>query len=404
MQRFQRLSIAAVVVTAIFGLIYMHILVPYLLNEEYVVANYLESPCNAEDQLLGEDTRHQKQTKILICGRSFDIAMDHMFPSIPSRSKNTNHVVVIGHDNFHHVQTNNHINAILHAMDYAYAKNGTLALSRKGWAADVLLLFFRGETTVDMREWEEQIERHLDIKFLDDHDVEEAKVMGLRVSEHKTGDDMYYYESNQNASTIMSRRLPVLRYLWSHPTTKGNIDRKGNMCSAISSSLPNNYVVIHSRWMKRNGCLNRLGSLAHRIKDKKGIRIDRKSPCLLEPTYIEHILLSSNALNYPIFVISDGLNPDIVSNLQRHPTFGANVIQVEKNASWVGGDMMLGVLSSIFIGTPISTLSGNIARARIALGFDPKTNYLFPIKDSEDFACTDGQCLYDVQFLNHYVG
>ena len=73
------------------------------------------------------------------------------------------------------------------------------------------------------------------------------------------------------------------------------------------------------------------------------------------------------------------------------------------------GDMMLGVLSSVFIGTPISTLSGNIARARVALGSDPKTNYMFPRKrkhkgDDWDFVCEGGECLYDSRFLHHYVG
>lgn len=406
MTRFQRLS-ATVVAGTIFVLIRLSSLESSLWNGGHDVNNPLQSARHDENQTsekLEKDTSHQNKTRTSICGRSIGITMDYELSSSPSRSIHPNHFVVIGHDNFHHVQTNNHINAILHAMDFAYDKNCTLALLRKGWATGVLHLFFRGEKTVGMREWEEQIERHLNIKFLDDHDVQEAEMTGLQSMEYKTGNDMYYYATNQSISTIIERRLPVLRYLWSHPTTKGYFERTGNMCSAISSSLPRHFVVIHSRWMKRNGCLNRLGSLAHRIRNKTSIRIDQKAPCLLQPTYIEHILRSSNALDYPVFVISDGLNSDIVNHLQRHPIFGDNVMQVEGSASWVGGDMMLGVLSSVFIGTPISTLSGNIARARIALGFDPKTNYLFPVKDSEEFACTDGQCLNDAQFMNHYVG
>ena len=46
---------------------------------------------------------------------------------------------------------------------------------------------------------------------------------------------------------------------------------------------------------------------------------------------------------------------------------------------WGLGDMMLGALSNVFIGTPSSTMSINIARSRAAFGFDGKTNYLFPL-------------------------
>ena len=143
-------------------------------------------------------------------------------------------------------------------------------------------------------------------------------------------------------------------------------------------------------------------------------------------------------------MITDGKNPNIIKTLKEHPSL--NVRTVPEDLSWVGGkyiacpllrvvdfsnmctiqnfkllltslvyvfmsqgDMMLGVLSSVFIGTPISTLSGNIARARVALGFDPKSNYMFPKKrhsgkEGWDFACESAECLYDTRFLSHYVG
>jgi hypothetical protein len=69
--------------------------------------------------------------------------------------------------------------------------------------------------------------------------------------------------------------------------------------------------------------------------------------------------------------------------------------------------MMLAILADVFIGTPVSTMSGNIARARVALGFDPSTNYMFPKKKKDgerwEFFC-DESCLYDVRILSHYVG
>ena len=401
MKHTQRLS-AIVLAIAVFTLIHLLILKSYHENEIRAVNGRLYSaPIVAPIASEQENNDVHSQTTSSVCGRRISIVTHDVLPL------SSDHLVVIGHDIFHHVQTNNHINAILHAMDFAYDNNATLTVSRTGWAMDVLRLFFGGEDTADRLDWEKQIKRHLNLNFLENHGVK-AEETNFQIVEHKTGDEMYYYHTNQSISTIIERRVPVLRYLWSHPTTNIALDAAAggsrDMCSAILPSLPSKYVVLHSRWMKKDGCLNRLGSLAHRIKNNTGTNIDRKSPCLLHPTYIERILRSSNALDYPIYVISDGLNPDIVHQLQRHPIFGDNVMQVEQNVSWVGGDMMLGVFSSIFIGTPISTLSGNIARARMALGFDPRTNYLFPIKDKDAFACTDGKCLYDVQYLNHYVG
>lgn len=401
MKRTQRLS-AIVLAIAVFSLIHLRILKPYLENEIRAVNGRLYSaPIVAPNASEQEDNDFHSQATSSVCGRRINIATNNVLPL------SSDHLVVIGQDIFHHVQTNNHINAILHAMDFAYDNNFTLTVSRTGWAMDVLRLFFGGQDNVDRMDWEKQITRHLNVNFLDNHGVK-AEETNFQIVEHKTGDEMYYYHTNQSISTIIERRVPVLRYLWSHPTTNIALDAatggSRDMCSAILPSLPSKYVVLHSRWMKKDGCMNRLGSLAHRIKNNTGINIDRKAPCLLQPTYVERILRSSNALDYPIFVISDGLNPDIVHQLHRHPIFGDNVMQVKQNVSWVGADMMLGVFSSIFIGTPISTLSGNIARARMALGFDPRTNYLFPVKDKDTFACTDGKCLYDVQYLNHYVG
>jgi hypothetical protein len=71
--------------------------------------------------------------------------------------------------------------------------------------------------------------------------------------------------------------------------------------------------------------------------------------------------------------------------------------------------MMLAVLADVFVGSPISTLAGNVARARVALGFNASTNYLFPKKkkndnaDSWEFFCDD-RCLYDSSIMKSYVG
>ncbi len=331
-------------------------------------------------------------------------------------------LVVIGHDKMNHVQTNNKLNAILHAMDYAQDINADLALIRNGWPTKTLKLLFghdyQGKNDIhSSSSWEQSIERNLHLRFVDidklDETMHNEDYSDIR---YNNSDDMYYYHTNSSLEVIKQRRQPILEYLWSHPTIREN-SSKNDMCNVVNtverkldSVNITQYSVVHSRWMKKNGCLNRMGAFAQRMRDMTGISIDRKAPCLLEPSYIESIVKKCGLLGKPIYVITDGLNPEIVQNLQADPRIGQNVRTVPENISWVGGDMMLGVLSDCFIGTPISTLSGNIARARLALGQDPGTNYLFPQKRQNDdeefeFSCqSSADCLYDVRVLSHYVG
>ena len=350
---------------------------------------------NTTSQLL--ETSH-----VSICGRKVNF-IDSNIPHLGYYG--TKKIVVIGHDNMHHVQTNNHINTILHAMDYALDHDATLAITRSGWAKDVLKTLFGG-THESEDEWERDIARHLNIQFLNQDSTTTISTDPSHDSiSYMSGNDMYYYHSSSNISIISERRIPVLQYLWTHVTEgRGN----DNMCSAISDSLPEQYVVIHSRWMKHDGCLKRLGSLTQRVKSETGIKIDRRAPCMLDPSYIESILRSSNHSGTPIFIISDGKNPNSTNILKNHPIL--DVREVPGDLDYVGADMVLGVLASVFIGTPISTLSGNIARARVALGSNPNTNFMFPLKlnensDDWEFVCRDDRsCLYDTRFLSHYVG
>mmetsp|Transcript_25267 Transcript_25267/g.31133 ORF Transcript_25267/g.31133 Transcript_25267/m.31133 type:complete len:461 (+) Transcript_25267:139-1521(+) len=346
-------------------------------------------------------------------------------------------VVVIGFDSMSHVQTNNHINAILHAMDYAADIQAKLVLFRKGWPTKALKLLFKhkyGNNYDDMTVWEKSIEKYLNVDIVQDA-VEINELYPDIETFYNNSDDMYYYHTNATIDTIKKRRQPILEYLWTHPTRNPQMNNQHvgkDMCAVVEyasaaslhtrSSIidtstpapkPAPYTVVHSRWMKNNGCLNRMGGLAQRIqKHKPEWKLDRKAPCLLQPDYIKSIVTKCGTLGKPIYIITDGLNPQITQDLQSHPGIGQDVQIIPEDVSWVGGDMMLGVLSDCFIGNPVSTLSGNIARARVALGKDSSTNFLFPFTESKrksdtdlQFFCQDSpDCLYDEGVLHHYVG
>jgi hypothetical protein len=155
--------------------------------------------------------------------------------------------------------------------------------------------------------------------------------------------------------------------------------------------------------MKKNdpNCLVRIKTVAERLWESRKFRLDQKAPCELPASYIRSILLQNNLLyndtnettaknanglklqlsSSPIYVISDGFNPSIIEKLKTDPVIGHRILEVPNanETRWVLGDMMLGALSNVFIGTPTSTMSINIARSRAAFGFDGKTSYLFPL-------------------------
>lgn len=303
--------------------------------------------------------------------------------------------VILGQDEMHHVQTNNHINAFLHAIDFALDHQRLVVIVEHSWVFRSLAQLFEIN-----QDW---------LDFFGISTISKSDIGDLNRSDtiFKTGDEMYFYHSLSSKETLVSRRMKMLKYLWSHPSVP--------LCSMLHDlRIPtSNYIVIHNRWMPNNGCLNRLGSFAYKLQNQTGIRIDRRAPCLLEPSYIKNILRINEFMDkiHLIYVIGDGWNPNIVTNLQKDKDIGDRVRTIPDHQSSVGSDMMLAVLSSIFIGTPISTLSGNVARARISLGFHPDTNYLFPKKRDEshhddewDFICQSMECLLDSSIMQGYVG
>jgi len=345
-----------------------------------------------------------------ICDRRipFSESIPNVIGSLPMKNK----IIVIGHDTMNQVQTNNHINAIFHAVDYSNDIGAYLVIFRNSWAERSLMTLF-GESSliVSLELW--GIFLIQDMSELVYRFPHERYQVFLNKSF-----DMYYYHTSAPLHLKQERRHTILRYLWSHPSRgKNGSQTFRDMCSVAQTVLnPNeSYMVIHSRWMTNNGCLGRMGSFAARLKTLRsdqipyGIELDRKAPCLLSPSYIKNIIRTNNFDGKRIFIITDGKNPGIVQSLKEDKDIGPYVTTIPRSLSWVGGDMMLAVLADLFVGSPISTLAGNVARARVALGFNATTNYLFPRKkesekvDSWEFFCDD-RCLYDPSIMKSYVG
>ena len=151
----------------------------------------------------------------------------------------------------------------------------------------------------------------------------------------------------------------------------------GNMCSVLDAMFGDEkysamYSVIHSRTLETAGEFL-LGVIA------EGSGCDPKAALDMTPEYIKAILEPIGLLELPILFITDHQRPEILEKLMADPDIGPKIHLVPDEASWVGGDMTVAMLSTVFIGNPASTFSGFIAKSRLALGYEH--SYLFRKKD-----------------------
>ena len=343
-----------------------------------------------------EKGTHKSGGKIL-CGRSIPL-LDEEENSDNMEKENKRHklskekdfIVLIGDDNHGYGQTNNQLNAIFRAQDYATDLNAKLALGKKGWAIKTLHSLF--DPTI--------VEEALNATIVDIKHYPPSDNIYYNLSRH-----MYFYHTEfATPEEIEQKRLKLHRKLWSNPTRK---NPKGkDMCSSIiHSNLNNNnkaYTVVHTRDMsdgkegRRNSCFVRLRNNSRR----NGVH--PSGSCTMSASYIKSILRPINKLDQDIYVISNGDNTENLAELRKDEEIGKLIKTVPKEGSWAGGDMMMAILADVFIGTPISTFAGNIARARIALGLETSPNYLFLNSEMEPFC--NSTCLFNKKVMSDYVG
>ena len=296
------------------------------------------------------------------------------------------------------VGTNNHLIALFNAMHFAKVAKYSMYIVANSWAHTTLKLFLDDIGIQNFKTiFGVQIVPASHNVFLNDTTIFEPGPWNLFYNKIRPG-----INSTQHQVEVLTREF--LLFLWSNA--------KSTTCSSVKYfGLQNHtepYTVIHSRWMQKpNNCLVRIKTVAERLWESRKFRLDQKAPCELPASYIRSILLQNNLLygnapddndtnettaktanglklqlsSSPIYVISDGFNPSIIKKLKTDPVIGHRILEVPdaNETRWVLGDMMLGALSNVFIGTPTSTMSINIARSRGAFGFDGKTSYLFPL-------------------------
>lgn len=273
-----------------------------------------------------------------------------------------------------HGRTGNNLIEFLHAIQEARDQDIQLGIMAHSWAMHLLLKMFMAIETPD---WISEFERTFCVKIFED----ETQLEGWDII-HKETKDLFHIISEIPLGEYIESQEHSLRTLFRNYNTGGEGRDRNNqpvndMCSGIKSIFGEDqtaiYSVIHSRALEGVPGFRLLANVAR----KSGC--DKVAALEMRPDYIKSILEPLGMMNYPIVFITDGQNSAVLERLMADPDIAPLIQSVPEEASWVGGDLTLAVMSSVFIGNPASSFSGFIAKARLALGLGH--NYLFRAKD-----------------------
>lgn len=155
--------------------------------------------------------------------------------------------------------------------------------------------------------------------------------------------------------------------------------RKGGV-----ANITERFTVVHSRNLEGTGVKAlRAAHEAYGVDPR--VNIDYPSQ------FLKDVLGPLGLANESIVMITDGQNRNVTDRLLDDSTIDFHVSE-----GTAISDLMLGVLSTVFIGNPVSTFTTYIAAARYALGLGP--TYLHARYDEERRVwttfCDDEECFY----------
>ena len=416
-----QLKIAAVAMVGMFGAVSHMVLMRKSLSS---VSSYLMS---------GYHVNEHRMTLATGSISEIGIDMDLMASKYISEDKDFDpaeitHVYHIGHGR-PFGRSNNQIISILHAIDIALDNHGDLpknhavvALSK--WAYEIVKgIFYNGSNTTEFPILLEQLRPAL---LLHEDRLED---LGLSESNNKTqiylsAKDAYYYvKKNRKRLTpqiIRKRRQAVLGTLFQHGVAERNLVLYNvvkdhiNANSRLFGNNKNNkleYVTIHSRWLEGE-CERRVG------------RFLPKDECWMTPSYIKSIM--GGTIDKPIVIIGDGQKKEIIEKLALDPDIGPALIIPQEilpeNVEIAGStqpwsDMMVAIMSDIFIGTRASSFATIVGLFRVVRGADPASNFIYTSQENstlnqgsdieicEDclFLCDKGEQNFATKFLTTLV-
>ena len=275
-------------------------------------------------------------------------------------------------------RTGNQLSSVFGAFEYTRDNNFQLAIVYNSWAMKLILgMFFADNTGEYNDEWQLHVEQALCIKIIREPKTE---LEGYQIVSGQSPKDLFLYEESYDFHNEerVALKLYTLRTLFQNINSESmclGIDSVFGEGDADISSVK--YSVVHMRNVFRPFWT---------VADTRAARD-------MEPDYVKSILEPLDMLQHPIVIMTDHTNERAVARLVNDPVIGPMIHVLTKENSSLGGDITLGAMSTIFLGNPMSTLSGFIAQTRIAL-FGSGNSYLYRARDMNGdwYSTCDDEC------------
>ena len=363
----------------------------------------------------------QNKEQFSVCGRktntgtSKDLTLlqDSIYQDGTCPEVNTKDILLISGENGTFGHTGNNILEFLHSLQFARDKNVNLGIMYDSWVFSVILELWM---SVHGDDWQQQFEEAFCVKIFhnrNDVELEGYNVLFPDLDVRDFTKKMFHYSTETSFAEYIGQQTGYLQTLFRHydkgegKTTHGKPVQ--NMCAGLDAVFGKHtygldavlgktykdtiYTAIHSRKLE--------GAPGERMMNLMNYRTgcDPTGALELRPDYIKSILRPLGMLKHPIVFISDGQDHSVLERLQADPEISQQLRVVPDGSSSLGGDITLAVMSNVFIGNPVSTFSGIIAKSRLALGF--AHNYLWRAKDDVGnwhTVCGD-TCIFDKSLM-----
>ena len=291
-------------------------------------------------------------------------------------------------------RTGNNLIEFFHSLQYGRDKGIIVGMMQDSWPTRMITEMWMAVQD-DVVAWNYFIEHTFCVRVFTTSDQLNQYKKVVRFGTGK----LFYYKYEGSRDEYIEFQSHIIRSLWRSYNNGVGFDVRHNpvrhMCSVIDTIFGNTpdprYSVVHSRSLENEG-----STLMKVVSDKFGC--DPIAALDMPPEYVKAILEPLELLNHPIIFITDNQRPEILERLLADPDIGPNIRLIPSEASWVGGDIMLALMSNAFIGNPASTFSGFIANSRSALGYNH--NYMYRRRtdngtwiDVCDNRCSFGQYL-----------
>lgn len=356
------------------------------------VLNRRDKERRMDDSRLGGITQQNRHTNDgIICGRPANLGTSTPKESdCPGLNSNT---ILLLEGTQTYGRTGNQLIEFLHALQYARDNDIILGVKYGSWAMRLLNRMWLAVADVDQSEWEVTFQNSFCVRII--HSNQELKQWNNVI--RMDTKDLLLYKSNASFQQYASFQQHTLRTLFQNYNTGEGTTLAGfptrSMCEGVDTLFGIDrksaiYSVIHLRKLEEVGYAI-LGNVA------KHTGCDPRAAIEMRPDYVRTILKPLGMLHHPIVIISDGQHQDAIQRLIDDSEIGPKITLVPQESSWKGGDMMLGILSNVFIGNPASSFSSFIAKSRLAMG--KGHNYLFRARDGEgrwQTVCGDS-CVFD---------